>query len=380
MSIIECATNGDLKGLKKCIKAGININTTDGKSRTSLMYACKYGHVEIVSFLLENEMIDSLYQDNNGFTALHHAVSKRKDEIVHILWQHSKHNLVDKTGKSAIQYAIESRNTGVIKCVIKWRFKAKTIYQDRAGRTLLHCAVRTNDIKIVKLVLASHKYLLNIRDNSGKTPLILAVISRNIEIVKCFLLQGSIQVNLQDKQDYSAIWLANSDIMKMLIIAGADLEVKSNGEPLILHYAEVGTIYTIETLLQGGANPNSTGECGITALMVACADDDIRLVRLLLRYDAKTDIEDDDGCLAIDHTSDEEIKELLLQQGQDSIRPSKRPRFTENLQECNICMTNQTLVYLPNCSHAFCVVCLSRFESQKCALCRAKFNMNFLLS
>lgn len=64
----------------------ININAQDTNGETILMLASKYGHIEIVRFLLDRGA-DTNIMDNQGQTALMKAKTKENSQIIQLLTQ-----------------------------------------------------------------------------------------------------------------------------------------------------------------------------------------------------------------------------------------------------------------------------------------------------
>ena len=57
MDLIESCYYGDMETVKNELDKGADVNTKDNDGETALMNASKYGPIEIVSLLLEKELI-----------------------------------------------------------------------------------------------------------------------------------------------------------------------------------------------------------------------------------------------------------------------------------------------------------------------------------
>jgi hypothetical protein len=77
--------SGDLEVFKRALDHGGDIEQTNSKGITLLMFACYFGHIEIVKILLrqENSRIECV--DSDGNTALTYAINGKNLDIVQLL-------------------------------------------------------------------------------------------------------------------------------------------------------------------------------------------------------------------------------------------------------------------------------------------------------
>ena len=124
------------------------------------------------------------------------------------------------------------------------------------------------------------------------TPLNLAVRKGQSEIVK-LLLDAGADVNaksetLKTTPLHSAIWNLDSEIAKFLIDKGADVNAMDEYGMTCLHYAELN-IQNAELLIANGANVNAKRELnGNTPLDIAIEDAESEIADLLRKHGAKT--------------------------------------------------------------------------------------------
>jgi ankyrin repeat protein len=104
--------------------------------------------------------------------------------------------------------------------------------------TALHFAVAKGYNNIVKELIDADRLLLNMQDQRGATPLHLAVCKKNFDVVK-MLIKAGIDVNIKKNDGQTALHLAaryaNADIVKIFIQAGANLDARDGARwtPLI---------------------------------------------------------------------------------------------------------------------------------------------------
>uniref|UniRef100_A0A8C0HH17 Ankyrin repeat domain-containing protein 7 n=1 Tax=Buteo japonicus TaxID=224669 RepID=A0A8C0HH17_9AVES len=163
---------------------------------TPLHLACANGHVDVVTYLVENKCKLNLF-DNDNRSPLMKAVQCQQEKCVAVLLQHGADpNLADADGNTALHLAVISPNISV------------------AGLLLDHNA--------------------NIdAQNKGCTPLILAVSEHHEEVVE-FLLKKGADVHARDQCERTPLMTAASggelNLIKVLLQYGADVSHKdTNG-------------------------------------------------------------------------------------------------------------------------------------------------------
>ena len=83
-SILNYASEGNLKKVIECIVIGANINVQDNDGQTALIVASGKGYLEIVTFLVENGA-NLTIANNKGYTALTAAVEQERLEVIKYL-------------------------------------------------------------------------------------------------------------------------------------------------------------------------------------------------------------------------------------------------------------------------------------------------------
>uniref|UniRef100_A0A3Q7IEG3 STI1/HOP DP domain-containing protein n=1 Tax=Solanum lycopersicum TaxID=4081 RepID=A0A3Q7IEG3_SOLLC len=104
-SVHQCASVGDVEGLKNVIASVADKNKEDSEGRTSLHFACEYGEVKCAQVLLEaGAEVDALNKNKN--TALHYAAGYgRKECVVLLLKNGAAVTLQNLDGKTPIDVA-----------------------------------------------------------------------------------------------------------------------------------------------------------------------------------------------------------------------------------------------------------------------------------
>lgn len=76
-----------------------------------------------------------------------------------------------------------------------------------------------------------------------------------------------------------------------------------DGMTELMFAAANSDIKIVETLLKGGADIDITNDRGMTALMFAAENRQVEIIRILIEYGADVDIQSDIGFTALDYAS-----------------------------------------------------------------------------
>jgi ankyrin repeat protein len=143
--------------------------------------------------------------------------------------------------------------------------------------TFLHRAIRTNDSKMLNILLEAPKLNLNAFDELKNTALGLEVEKQNPNIGTITkLIEKGANVNIHDER----------------------------GETVLILAAKTNKKDALDTLLKNGANPNIQDRSGRTALMYAAAQGNAEMVQKLLLSGADPYLKDENGKSAIGYAED----------------------------------------------------------------------------
>ena len=244
------------------IKSSDNLNLKTLTNKTLLHIACQFGYLDIIKYLLENSDIDINALDDKDNTALYYAFDNKNVIIIKLLIEQPNikldnyaylcraiicnnidsikfllnddrfdPNMYDSNGYTVLHFAIMQNNFDIVKLLLEYP-KINIIQNCKAinhnpeeGITSFHLACghsnQTDDINIVKLLFETGKYNIDERTKCGHTSLYFACSANNIDVVKLLLEYGADPNIFNNVNDFTPLIIACfngcSDIVNILL-------------------------------------------------------------------------------------------------------------------------------------------------------------------
>jgi len=201
-SFQAAARAGDLMAITAFVDSGIDINArSESDGRTVLINAAARGDLNVVKLLLERGA-DVNVADNGGYTALHHAIEARYDDVSELLLNHPKldPNARGLNGVTTLMsYVWRERKDAVQKLLDRG---ADVNAQDNDGDAALHGAAQNGNIEIIDLLVTKGANP-NLKNKVGGTPLMWAAVYGHEEAVRRLLERGA-DASLKDADGKTA--------------------------------------------------------------------------------------------------------------------------------------------------------------------------------
>jgi ankyrin repeat protein len=256
---LHCAAlGGHEKTVAFLLKEGAQVNSRTAYGRTSLMLACKKGHLGVVRVLLHHMGAQALQQtDDKGRTALHWAALWGHGEIVALLLeQGAQANGRDASGETPIMLACKEGHLAVVEMLLRHVGGQALQQTDDKGRTALHWASLCGHGEVVAFLLGQGAEIMS-RDTLGRNPLMYGCSKGHLGVVRMLLEHMG---------------------------GGAVQETDHHGRT-VLHWAANEGHEEVAALLIGmGAQANSRDAFSKTPLMVACEKGHMGVVRMLTQH------------------------------------------------------------------------------------------------
>ncbi len=251
---------------------------------TPLHLAIRLKKTKMVKHLLQPPLnADPAKRDKKGMNALLFAVSKipyeiMKEEIIDLLLAHDKVNVddVDEDGQTALHLA--ARDVNIFQKLLE-RGANPNVF-DKWGQSPLHLTVQEGDgNKIINLLLAHDKVMIDHADEDGKTALHLAAYRSNVVAVRKLIEKGA-NPNIIDKEGQSPLHLAanrerNGNVIMDLLLAHSKVkvdDVDGKGQTALHFAAYKSNDNVVKYLIDKGANPNIYDKSGRSPLHVAAQE------------------------------------------------------------------------------------------------------------
>ena len=271
-----------------------------------LHVASLFGHLSIVSYLMDNKYYDIDSVTCDGYTSLQMAASKGHGDIVKYLLSEKRANpnIITCSGESLLSCAAQSGKLEVVKYVVK---NGADVLHRTKFKTILHSAAGSDSADVIAFVLTKIKILcgdispyVNAPDNKGDTPLIgalkLGYINAISELMK-YKPNLHCQNNAGETALHCAVNLGDVNIVQLLLDHGADATMTTRDDESCLNYAldllqktkdKVSYFEIINILKFAKNNVSQQNKNSKSPLHQAVIDDDIAMIKSLV--DKKCDI------------------------------------------------------------------------------------------
>ncbi|MGL4985544.1 MAG: ankyrin repeat domain-containing protein [Treponemataceae bacterium] len=307
---LAASRSGDMKAINKLI-GKVNIDVQDDDGYTALMHAVAKKNSWLFSVLLDanadvnivtprgdSALILALYFDNEDFATL--LVEKKanleqalffflfnEEKLSYLIGVGANVNTVDSAVLTPLMLAAEKPSESIVRLLLKAEADVNVLSSDK--ETALMFAVEKNSPSIVALLLEV-KADVNAVNSAGKSALMLAVEKKSEPIVS-LLLTVDVDINIVNFTQENALMLAvekaSPAIVSLLVGANADINaVNSAGKSALMLAVEKKSDKIVSLLLDAKADVNKADKSGKTPLILALSTKNVSIAEMLLKENA----------------------------------------------------------------------------------------------
>jgi len=272
----------------------------DVNGYTFLIFACSFGYEDVVKILINVKGIDIDTNSSNNTNAIKSACMNNNWNIVNILINLKKSNeeKINYINKNILLHIAAEKN--YLKMLINlMKYKPDLNYKTRIGWSALHYAAKNNNFEIFRELIKGGAFI-NDFDNQWNTPLHIACEEKQIKFIHHVLntYHGNlININSSNINGDTPLHIVCEsgiyEISRLLLENGARADVLNKNHETPLHIAcKYNNKITINLLLEKYPDIiNKRSISGKTALYCAVEMNNCSVVSCLLNYNPDINIE-----------------------------------------------------------------------------------------
>jgi len=232
-SLAWAARNGHEEVVQMLVwDSSINHHHRDYFGLTPLIYAIQCGHERMVETLLRCGSADPNWPDDRGKTPLSHAAQDGLEGVVKMLLGRPQVNpdKEDPSGKTPLSFAAENGHVRVVE-ILLGQYRVNPDKPNIHGQTPLSYAASGGHEEVVKILLGRGDVNPDKPDNDGRTPLMCATLGRHEGVVKILLAREGVNPNKRDNDGQTPLMVATLLGFQEVITLLQSHEVETPAQP-----------------------------------------------------------------------------------------------------------------------------------------------------
>ncbi|XP_026133276.1 caskin-2-like isoform X6 [Carassius auratus] len=206
----------------------LNVNYQDQDGFSALHHAALTGTTDLLSLLLESQATVDI-KDSNGMRPLHYAAWQGKaDSVLMLLRAGASVNGASQDGQIPLHLAAQYGHYEVSEMLLQHQSNPCTV--NKAKKTPLDLACEFGRHKVTQLLLSSNMVVALLEGNGrDNTPLHLAARNGHKDIIR-LLLKAGIDINRTTKSGtalHEAALYGKTEVVQLLLDAGIDVNIRN---------------------------------------------------------------------------------------------------------------------------------------------------------
>uniref|UniRef100_A0A671P6Z6 Caskin-2-like n=1 Tax=Sinocyclocheilus anshuiensis TaxID=1608454 RepID=A0A671P6Z6_9TELE len=206
----------------------LNVNYQDQEGFSALHHAALTGTTDLLSLLLEAQATVDI-KDSNGMRPLHYAAWQGKaDSVLMLLRAGASVNGASQDGQIPLHLAAQYGHYEVSEMLLQHQSNPCTV--NKAKKTPLDLACEFGRLKVTQLLLNSNMVVALLEGNGrDNTPLHLAACNGHKDIIR-LLLKAGIYINRTTKSGtalHEAALYGKTEVVQLLLDAGIDVNIRN---------------------------------------------------------------------------------------------------------------------------------------------------------
>nr|XP_055031217.1 caskin-2 isoform X2 [Misgurnus anguillicaudatus] len=206
----------------------LNVNYQDQDGFSALHHAALTGTTDLLSLLLEAQATVDI-KDSNGMRPLHYAAWQGKaDSVLMLLRAGASVNGASQDGQIPLHLAAQYGHYDVSEMLLQHQSNPCTV--NKAKKTPLDLACEFGRLKVTQLLLSSNMVVALLEGNGrDNTPLHLAARNGHKDIIR-LLLKAGIDINRTTKAGtalHEAALYGKTEVVQLLLDAGIDANIRN---------------------------------------------------------------------------------------------------------------------------------------------------------
>ncbi|XP_067660340.1 putative ankyrin repeat protein RF_0381 [Haliotis asinina] len=304
-AVMCAALKGHLEVVQLLVTKGANVNLIDKFANNILHLACLGGDVDVVKYILSQDMAYIDGRAQRGRTPMMLAAENGHKEVVELLvGEGADMSLVDKQRDNILHCAcrggdLEGGHLEVVTYIVSQN-KVDINSRGWKQKTPVMVAAEMGKKDVVEFLVEHGADLLLVKDG-GSNILHLACKGGYVEVVKYIVSQNKVDINSAGWKQRTPVIVAaemgEKDVVEFLVEHGADLLLVKDGGSNILHLAcKGGHLEVVKYIVsQNKVDINSRGWLRKTPVMVAAEMGEKKVVEFLVEHGGDLSLVHDGG-------------------------------------------------------------------------------------